>query len=175
MTPLVCTLLRWVHYLVARAIRANRFARIIRNWNPNFYSTSGRFAWITRISDSRESPGFAPNRANRFARITPLRYTARRLWYIIRHQDLRTELHVRHMCLCVNSQHLNCKQKPPLPSQNLANSQILREGGVREGGHCVIFNYIVANCVPTLRKIACFPLRRSEEGCALNCRKVVAN
>ena len=45
--------------LVARAIRnvirANRFARIIRNWNPYFYSVSGRFARITRISDSRES------------------------------------------------------------------------------------------------------------------------
>ena len=46
--------------LVARAIRnairANRFARIIRNRNPYFYSVSGRFARITRISDSRESP-----------------------------------------------------------------------------------------------------------------------
>ena len=46
--------------LVARAIRnairANRFARIIRNQNPYFYSASGRFARITRISDSRESP-----------------------------------------------------------------------------------------------------------------------
>ena len=46
--------------LVARAIRnairANRFARIIRNRNPYFYSASGRFAGITRISDSRESP-----------------------------------------------------------------------------------------------------------------------
>ena len=58
--------------LVARtirnAIRANRFARIVRNRNPYFYSASGRFARITRISDSRE-PG---DRANRFARITPL-------------------------------------------------------------------------------------------------------
>ena len=48
------------HRLVARAIRnairANRFARIIRNCNPHFDSTSGRFARITRISDSRESP-----------------------------------------------------------------------------------------------------------------------
>ena len=47
-------------HLVARAIRnairANRFARIIRNWNPYFYSASGRFAQMTRISDSRESP-----------------------------------------------------------------------------------------------------------------------
>ena len=46
--------------LVARAIRnairANRFARIIRNWHPYFYSASGRFARITRLSDSRESP-----------------------------------------------------------------------------------------------------------------------
>ena len=46
--------------LVARAIRnairANRFARIIRNRNPYFYSASGRFARITRMSDSRESP-----------------------------------------------------------------------------------------------------------------------
>ena len=33
--------------LVARAIRANRFARIIRNCNPYFYSVSGRFAPIT--------------------------------------------------------------------------------------------------------------------------------
>ena len=45
--------------LVARAIRnaigANRFARIICNQNPYFYSASGRFARITRISDSRES------------------------------------------------------------------------------------------------------------------------
>ena len=46
--------------LVARAIRnairANRFARIIRNRNPYFYSASDRFAQMTRISDSRESP-----------------------------------------------------------------------------------------------------------------------
>ena len=45
--------------LVARAIRnairANRFARIIRNCHPYFYSASGRFARIARISDSRES------------------------------------------------------------------------------------------------------------------------
>ena len=41
---------------IRNAIRANRFARIIRTWNPYFYSASGRFAWITRISDSRESP-----------------------------------------------------------------------------------------------------------------------
>ena len=45
--------------LVARAIRnvirANRFVRIIRNWNPYFYSASGRFARITRIPDSPES------------------------------------------------------------------------------------------------------------------------
>ena len=38
------------------SIRANRFARIIRNWNPYFYSASGRFARITWFSDSRESP-----------------------------------------------------------------------------------------------------------------------
>ena len=48
-----------VQTLVARAIRnairANRFARIIRNRNPYFYSASRRFARITRISDSRES------------------------------------------------------------------------------------------------------------------------
>ena len=62
--------------LVARAIRnairANRFARIIRNWNPIF---------IARQADSRESLEFPiranrvirANRANRFARITPLR------------------------------------------------------------------------------------------------------
>ena len=46
--------------LVARAIRnairANRFVRIIRNRNPYFYSASGRFAQMTPISDSRESP-----------------------------------------------------------------------------------------------------------------------
>ena len=58
--------------LVARAIRnairANRFARIIRKWKPYFYSSSGRlvnplsfrFARITRFArivriDSRES------------------------------------------------------------------------------------------------------------------------
>ena len=41
---------------IRNAIRANRFARIIRNRNPYFYSASGRFARITRISDSRESP-----------------------------------------------------------------------------------------------------------------------
>ena len=45
--------------LLARAIRnaigANRFAQIIRNWDPYFYGASGRFARIIRISDSRES------------------------------------------------------------------------------------------------------------------------
>ena len=41
---------------IRNAIRANRFARIIRNLNPYFYSASGRFGRITRISDSRESP-----------------------------------------------------------------------------------------------------------------------
>ena len=41
---------------IRNAIRANRFARIIRNWHPYFYRASGRFARITRISDdSRES------------------------------------------------------------------------------------------------------------------------
>ena len=55
------TVSRICRNLVARAIRnairANRFAtRIIRNWNPYFYSASGRFARITRISDSRDSP-----------------------------------------------------------------------------------------------------------------------
>ena len=43
--------------LVARAIRANRFARIIRNSDPYFYSASGRFARIIRIPDSHESLG----------------------------------------------------------------------------------------------------------------------
>ena len=39
----------WIlQHLVARAN--------IRNWNPYFYSASGRFAWITWISDSHESP-----------------------------------------------------------------------------------------------------------------------
>ena len=51
---------RFSSTLEARATRhvtrANRFARIIRNWNPYFFSASGWFAWITRISDSRESP-----------------------------------------------------------------------------------------------------------------------
>ena len=45
----------WVARAIRNAIRANRFARIIRNSNPYFYSTSGRFAWIVQISDSRES------------------------------------------------------------------------------------------------------------------------
>ena len=40
---------------IRNAIRANRFARIIRNSNLYFYSASGQFAQITRISDSRES------------------------------------------------------------------------------------------------------------------------
>ena len=48
-----------VRNLVARAIhnaiRTNRLVRIIRNSNPYFYSASGRFARITRISESRES------------------------------------------------------------------------------------------------------------------------
>ena len=53
---------------IRKAIRANRFARIIRNLKPLFfYSASRRFARITRIFR------FARNRANRFARITPLR------------------------------------------------------------------------------------------------------
>ena len=43
--------------VIRNAIRANRFARIIRNWTPfHFNSASGRFARITRISNSRESP-----------------------------------------------------------------------------------------------------------------------
>ena len=54
------TILLAVDTLVARAIHnaicANQFARIIRNWNPYFYSASGRFARITQISDSRKSP-----------------------------------------------------------------------------------------------------------------------
>ena len=50
------TLSRLVARAIRNAIRANRFARIIRNRNPYFYSASGRFARITRTSDSRESP-----------------------------------------------------------------------------------------------------------------------
>ena len=46
--------------LVARAIRnairAHRFARIIRNWNPYFCGASGQFARITWISGWHESP-----------------------------------------------------------------------------------------------------------------------
>ena len=49
-------LLTLVARAIRNAIRADRFARIIRNRNPYFYSASGRFARITRISDSRESP-----------------------------------------------------------------------------------------------------------------------
>ena len=42
---------------IRNAIRANRFARIIcAIETPIFCSASGRFARITRISDSRESP-----------------------------------------------------------------------------------------------------------------------
>ena len=56
----LAAIIPWGGSLVAQAIRnairANRFARIIRNWHPYFYSASGRFARITRISDSRESP-----------------------------------------------------------------------------------------------------------------------
>ena len=50
------TLSTLVARAIRNAIRANRFARIIRSWNPHFYSASGRFAQITRIFDSRESP-----------------------------------------------------------------------------------------------------------------------
>ena len=70
-----------VFLLVARAIRnairANRFARIIRNrkLNPYFYSASGRFARITRISDPGDNHPIRVNRANRFGRITPLRFS----------------------------------------------------------------------------------------------------
>ena len=57
---------------IRNAIRANRFARIIRNETPIF---------IARQADSHESLEFPiranhpirANRANRFARITPLR------------------------------------------------------------------------------------------------------
>ena len=41
---------------IRNAIRANRFARILRNSNPYFYGASGRFARIIRISDSCTSP-----------------------------------------------------------------------------------------------------------------------
>ena len=72
-----------VRPLVARAIRnairANRFARIIHNRNPHFYSAPGRFAKITRISDPHESPDSRESceliranwviRANRFGQI----------------------------------------------------------------------------------------------------------
>ena len=66
--------------LVARAIRnvirANRVARIIGNLNPCFYSASGRFARITRISDSRESPDSREScesiRANHATKMGPL-------------------------------------------------------------------------------------------------------
>ena len=50
--------------LVARAIRANRFARIIRNWHPYFYSANRPI---------RMNRSIRTNRSNfRFARITPL-------------------------------------------------------------------------------------------------------
>ena len=54
------------------ANRANRFVRIIRNWNPYFYSANRPIRRITRISDSRES----------------------------RHQDFRVGL--PRMCVCTN-------------------------------------------------------------------------
>ena len=49
------------------SIRANH-----SQLRPQFYSASGRFARITQISDSRESPDWCANHANRFARITTL-------------------------------------------------------------------------------------------------------
>ena len=70
--------LRLVARAIRNAIRANRFARIIRNRNPYFYSASGRFAQITRISDSRESPdsresceSIRANHATKFLRDYP--------------------------------------------------------------------------------------------------------
>ena len=64
--------LNLVAHAIRNAIRANRFARIIRNWTPIF---------IACPADSHESLEFPiranhpirANRANRFARIMPLR------------------------------------------------------------------------------------------------------
>ena len=41
---------------IRKVIRANRFARIIRNWNPYFYRASGRFARITPLSSAPLPP-----------------------------------------------------------------------------------------------------------------------
>ena len=68
----VCVFGTLVARAIRNAVRANRFARIIRNWNPYFYSASSRFAWIARISNSRESPDSRESCESRFARITPL-------------------------------------------------------------------------------------------------------
>ena len=46
------------------SIRANRFARIIRNWKTYFYSASGRFARITRISCESICSNHATKRDN---------------------------------------------------------------------------------------------------------------
>ena len=58
---------------IRNAIRANRFARIIRNSNPYFYSANRLIR--TNHSNFRFMQANQPicaNRANRFARITPL-------------------------------------------------------------------------------------------------------
>ena len=75
------TLTTLVARAIRNAIRANRFARIIdiRNRSPYFYSASGRFAQITRNSDSRESPdsresceSIRANHATKLTTHTPL-------------------------------------------------------------------------------------------------------
>ena len=70
-----------VAQVIRNAIRANQFARIICNWNPHFYSGSGQFGRITRISDSRESPdlresceSIRANHATKFATLHLQRY-----------------------------------------------------------------------------------------------------
>ena len=57
---------------IRNAIRVNRFARINSHLKPLFYSTSGRFARITRISDSQRESREFPIRANQFALETPI-------------------------------------------------------------------------------------------------------
>ena len=104
--------------LVARAIRnairANQFARIIRNWNPCFYSASGRFARLTRISDSRESPDSREScesiRANQFARIirnwNPCFYSASgRFARLTRISDSRESPDSRESCESIRANH----------------------------------------------------------------------
>ena len=100
---------------IRNAIRANRFARIIRNCHPYFYSASGRFARITLISDSRESPdsreSIRANHATKLKKCLKTLVSFWRFWVLLGHLGIEPPVTSVRETLCESGRCIDALKK----------------------------------------------------------------